>query len=57
MWRWLRYALDWSAAGIDEAAREALYRARDKAAMQRRLEALAAMMRVGLVAALRFRLR
>jgi cell filamentation protein len=42
------YALDWSAAGTDAAARDALYWARDEAAMQRRPEALAAIMRVGL---------
>jgi cell filamentation protein len=42
------YSLDWSVAGVDEAAREALYRARDEAAMQRKPEALAAIMRAGL---------
>lgn len=40
------YALEWSAAGLDEAARTTLYRARDQAAMQRDCVALAAIIRL-----------
>jgi cell filamentation protein len=39
------YQLDWSEAGEDEASREALYRARDAAAMQRKPQALQAILR------------
>jgi len=42
------YGLDWGALGVDEASREALYRARDEAAMERKPAALAAILRAGL---------
>jgi cell filamentation protein len=42
------YELDWSPAAASEAGREALYRARDQAAMQRKPEALQAILRGGL---------
>lgn len=44
------YELDWSAAGDGEADLQALYRARDEAAMQRRPQALAAILRLCLKA-------
>ncbi len=42
------FDLDWSACGVDENSRQALYRARDTAWMQRKPEALAAIIRSGL---------
>jgi cell filamentation protein len=44
------FALDWSAGGVDEAARQALYRARDAAWMQGKPEALCGIIRAGLKA-------
>lgn len=40
------YELDWSEVAGTEASREALYRARDEAAMQRKPQALAAILRL-----------
>ncbi len=42
------FALDWGASGVDEPARERLYRARDDAAMQRQPARLAAIIATGL---------
>jgi cell filamentation protein len=42
------FDLDWSAGGVDEAARRALYHARDAAWMQARPDALCAIIRAGL---------
>jgi cell filamentation protein len=42
------YELDWSEAAETEASREALYRARDEAAMHRKPQALRAFLRRGL---------
>jgi len=42
------YDLDWSAGGVDEAARQTLYRARDAAWMHGKPEALCGLIRVGL---------
>ncbi len=42
------YDLDWSAGGVDQAARQTLYRARDAAWMQGKPEALCGLIRVGL---------
>ncbi len=44
------FALDWSVGGVDEAARQALYRARDAAWMQGKPEALCGIIRAGLKA-------
>ena len=45
------FRLDWGASGVDEAARQRLYRARDEAAMQRKPAALKAIFRVALTTA------
>jgi cell filamentation protein len=42
------FDLDWSAGGVDEAARRALYHARDAAWMQAKPDALCAIIRAGL---------
>jgi len=45
------FTLDWGACGVDEAARERLYQARDEAAMQRKPAALRAILQASLKSA------